>query len=61
MDKRLPDGGWPAEKRYYKASDQIHNGADLIDWGGTSDQRMNEWVTADAMYVLKSPNLTRLV
>jgi hypothetical protein len=58
MDKRLSDGGWPAEKKYYKASVKIENGADLIDWGGTSNKRMNEWVTADALYVLKSADLT---
>lgn len=58
-DKRLADGGWPAEKKYYKTSDQIENGADLIDWGGTSSKNMNEWVTADALYVLKSADLIR--
>jgi len=24
-----------------------------VDWGGTSKKRMNEWVTVDALYVLK--------
>lgn len=59
MEKRLSDGGWPAEKKHYKTSDQIENGADLIDWGGTSSKKMNEWVTADALYVLKSADLIR--
>jgi hypothetical protein len=51
--KRLPDGGWPAERRYYKASRQLKLGNDYVDWGGTSKVRMNPWVTADALYVLK--------
>lgn len=59
MEKRLSDGGWAAEKKYYKTSDQIENGADLINWGGTSSKKMNEWVTADALYVLKSADLIR--
>ena len=50
--KRLPDGGWPAESRYYKASQTIALGNDWVDWGGTSTRRMNPWVTADALSVL---------
>jgi hypothetical protein len=46
--KRLPDGGWPAEQCYYRA------GAERVDWGGTSAGRMNEWVTADALSVLRA-------
>jgi hypothetical protein len=52
--KQLPDGGWPAEKRYYKASSEIALGNDYVDWGGTSTKRANPWVTADALYVLKA-------
>src|SRR6185503_12134248 len=52
--KRLPDGGWPAEKRYYKVSEEVELGADLVDWGGTSSRRLNEWVTADALGVLQA-------
>ena len=52
--KRLDDGGWPAESKYYKVSNTIQLGADYVDWGGTSIRRMNEWVTADALSVLKA-------
>jgi hypothetical protein len=52
--KRLPDGGWPAEAKYYTASDEIKLGNDSVDWGGTSKLRMNEWVTADALSVLRA-------
>lgn len=51
--KRLPEGGWPAEQRYYRVD--RHRGAichDVVDWGGTSVRRPNPWVTADALSVL---------
>jgi hypothetical protein len=50
--KRLPDGGWPAESRYYSVSQDIKLNADYVDWGGVSKKRMNPWVTADALSVL---------
>ncbi len=54
QEKELPDGGWPAESRYYtKVSDKIALGSDYVDWGGTSSTKMNEWVTADALHVLR--------
>lgn len=53
--RRLPDGGWPAEKRYYKVSPKtMTSNADYVNWGGTSRKRMNEWVTVDAMAVLRA-------
>ncbi|MBW2280907.1 MAG: hypothetical protein JRG82_09185 [Deltaproteobacteria bacterium] len=52
--KRLPDGGWPAEGRYYKLSNELTNGTELVDWGGTSKRRTNEWVTVDALRVLQA-------
>ena len=52
--KTLPKGGWAAESRYYKkVSAEIALGNDYVDWGGTSTRSLNEWVTADALYVLK--------
>jgi hypothetical protein len=53
-DKQLPDGGWPAEARLYKVSSRLETRADSVDWGGTAKTRMNEWVTADALYVLRA-------
>src|SRR5437867_8801350 len=51
--RRLPDGGWPAEKKYYKrVVTTLETYADYVDWGGTSTGRMNGGVTADALYVL---------
>ena len=51
--KRLPDGGFPAEKKYYRVTEKKVSGRSLVDWGGSSKKRMNEFVTADALYVLK--------
>ena len=45
--KRLPDGGWPAEARFYRVSSEIALHNDYVDWGGTSTKRRNDWVTAD--------------
>ena len=52
--KRLPDGGFPAERKLYIAAEQPKHGASLVDWGGTSRRRMNEFVTADGVYVLRA-------
>jgi hypothetical protein len=51
--KRLPDGGWPAEARFYQNTDEKKSNYDLVDWGGVSKKKYNEWVTVDALYVLK--------
>jgi len=54
--KRLPDGGFPAEKKYYHVSLNGISGMSLVDWGCTGKRHMNEFVTADALHVLKSSN-----
>ena len=59
-ERRLPDGGWPAEKRHYKARPRsMESNADSVDWGGTSKKRMNEWVTVDALAVLRAAGRLR--
>jgi hypothetical protein len=52
--KCLPDGGFPAEAKYYRLTDRPISGRSRVDWGGVSDRRMNEFVTVDALYVLKA-------
>jgi hypothetical protein len=57
--KRLDDGGLPAEKRYYKVIGRTNtsrrkSGSSLVDWGIVSAKKSNEFVTVDALYVLKS-------
>jgi hypothetical protein len=51
--RQLPDGGWPAEERFYQNTNPNTSGYDLVSWGGVSRHTMNEWVTADALYVLR--------
>jgi hypothetical protein len=51
--KRLADGGWPAEEKFYRFRPHTFAaGAEFVDWGGTSSTRMNPWVTVDALAVL---------
>jgi len=54
--KQLPGGGWTANMRYYKVSPAViaPTGTDAVDWGGAGARRMNEWVTADALAVLRA-------
>lgn len=49
----LPGGGWPAHQRYYTTG-RATSGHDYVDWGGASATRMNPWVTADALAVLRT-------
>jgi hypothetical protein len=51
--KRLPEGGFPAEHRYYRPSASATSQRSLVDWGPTSRRRMNEWVTVRALEVLR--------
>jgi len=57
--KRLLDGGFPAEKKYYTRIDKSKSGwrksgSSLVDWGYPSKKKCNEFVTADVLYVLKA-------
>ncbi len=54
QSKMLLGGGWPAEGSYYKVSDTFQLSADYMNWGGASKYKMNEWITADALFVLKN-------
>ena len=54
--KRLPDGGWPAETKYYTVYRQgkLRSGHSRVDWGGVKRQQMNPWVTAQSLAVLQA-------
>lgn len=52
QSKQLPDGGFPAEAKFYSTSKKIVSRRSPADWGGVSKKRFNEFVTADAIYVL---------
>jgi hypothetical protein len=51
--KRLPDGGFPAGASYARPTRPQLSGYSPVDWGGVSRKRMNPFVTADALFVLK--------
>ncbi len=52
--KELPSGGWAAEARWYRVSHRIGTRTEPVDWGGARKGLLNEWVTADALYVLRA-------
>lgn len=52
--KRLTDGGFGTEVKYYHYSHEVKTGRSLVDWGGTSKQYFNPFVTTEAFYVLKA-------
>ena len=53
--RRLPDGGWRAEGKHYRAVEGPVNGGALVDWGPVSRRQvMNPFVTLDALYVLRA-------
>ena len=52
--KRLADGGFPAEEAYYQTTRSSKSRCSLVSWGGVSRTRMNEFVTCDALAVLRS-------
>jgi hypothetical protein len=49
--KRLPDGGWAAEGKYYNTPG-ARGQAELVGWGGVNARKANDWVTVDALAVL---------
>jgi hypothetical protein len=53
-ERELPQGGWPAEARYYRVSREFRSSSEYVDWGGVNRKRPNEWVTTDALFVLNA-------
>jgi hypothetical protein len=51
--KRLPDGGFPAEESYSRPTRPTLSGYMPVSWGGRSTKKMNPFVTADALTVLR--------
>ena len=52
--KQLPGGGWAAERRFYTVSSSVKTRVEYVDWGGARPKEVNEWVTADALHVLRA-------
>lgn len=54
QSRMLPDGGFPSEAKLYQPFKAINiSRGSLVDWGGINRRRYNEWVTVDALYVLR--------
>ncbi len=51
--KCLPDGGFPAEETYARPTRPELSGYSPVTWEGTSKDRMNPFVTSDALFVLR--------
>ncbi|MFX0016474.1 MAG: hypothetical protein ACFE98_17910 [Candidatus Hermodarchaeota archaeon] len=52
--KELTEGGFPAEKRNFFRNKRSRYSP--VDWGEVNKKKMNEWVTIDALYILKEAN-----
>jgi hypothetical protein len=50
--RRLPDGGWAAQGRYWAPAAGTGSLRDRVDWGPSRAGVRNEWVTAHALAVL---------
>ncbi len=50
--KRLKNGGFPSEGKFYRVSKNRISGRSLVGWGPIETSRMNEFVTAEAYSVL---------
>jgi hypothetical protein len=57
ISKRRPDGGFPLEINNGKTSDEITTRGSFADWGPSGKKATNEFVTVDALYVLKEAGL----
>jgi hypothetical protein len=51
--KRLADGGFPAEVSFSRPTRPTLSGYSPVPWGGRSTKKMNLFVTADALHVLR--------
>ena len=51
--RRLPDGGFPAEETFSRPTRPQLSGYTPVTWGGRSTKKMNPYVSADALYVLR--------
>ena len=58
--KRLPDGGWPAEGKYYRTAASAKTGRSTVAWGAQGARRMNEFVTVEALGVLAAAGGKRI-
>ena len=51
--RRLPGDGFPAEESFSRLTRPQLSGYSPVAWGGRTTKKMNPFVTADALYVLR--------
>jgi hypothetical protein len=51
--KQLPGGGFSAEAKYYTVTSRDTSGVSPVDWGPSGTGKMNEFVTVDALSILR--------
>jgi hypothetical protein len=54
--KRLSDGGFPSEGKYYRTGEKAKSGRSLVNWDRyrlPSNRHASAFVTLDAVYVLQ--------
>lgn len=54
MNKRLDDWVFSTEEKFYRVTERHISGRSLVQWGKQSKKELNEFVTADALFVLKN-------
>ena len=54
LSKELPKGGFPAEIKYYTYSTTARSGRSVVNWGGSSKKKFNEWVTSEVFSIQKN-------
>ncbi|MCJ7694038.1 MAG: hypothetical protein MUO40_01290 [Anaerolineaceae bacterium] len=59
--KQLPDGGFPAESRFYQGTKPDISNFSIVNWGGVSKKKSNPWVTIYALSVLKQAGRLSLI
>jgi hypothetical protein len=52
--RELEEGGWPAEERYYRVRREFASNGEFVDWGAPDPRRRNDWVTTEALHVLRA-------
>ncbi len=52
--KRLPEGGFPLERRTARTVDRVVSDGTFADWGPAGRRHANPWVTVEAEYVLSA-------
>ena len=52
--RQSKDGGFSMEARYFRVGQSNSSGTSRLNWGVVSSKQMNEFVTVDALHVLKA-------